>query len=128
GDEFAPVVLDPREHGLRPGCDVEVLTGVGEDLAGEVGNTEPGVSGADVGSEDHAGSGVECKQSRGTASGGDRLVDRADQSTGQKCVHSLRHCRPSQARFGDEFGPGAWSAIAEYLEQCAATSAHAPVG
>ncbi len=80
------VELDLPEHRFGPGGDVEVDGLLGEQLAGEVGDAEPGVGGAEVGDEHPAGIAVEGEEGGWTATGGRGVPNLGHQPVGDEPV------------------------------------------
>ena len=85
-EQGVEVELDLSEHRFGPGGDVEVDGLLGEELAGEVGDAEPGVGGAQVGDEHPAGLPVEGEEGRRTATGGRGVPDLGHQPVGDEPV------------------------------------------
>ncbi len=120
-DEREARVDHPAEHGLGPLRDVHGLAALGEHRAGEVGDRERRVRGAEVGGEHDAGGGVE-RELRRRASAGRRGVGHGGHEAE---LHELVDPR-GDGRSGQSGGlrkgrASARHAVAEELEQLART-------
>ena len=121
GEQRREVVDEPRQDDVGTGGDVELVGLLDEDVAGEVGDRQPAVGGAEVGGQHDAGGGVEHQPGRRPAAGGRTVAPLGQQPELEQCVDPLGDGRPRQPGEPGDVGPRARPTAADQLEQRART-------
>ena len=115
GEERVEVGEHLGEHELGAVGDRELDRTRGDAHAGEVGDRDRAVGGAEVGAEDHPGPRVEREPSRWSSSGGGSgLHD--DELVAHQLFEALSQGRPAQAGDLDQLGAGRGAPRADVLE------------
>lgn len=118
-DEGEPRVDEPAEHGLGAQRDVERLAVLGEHRAGEVGDGDRRVRGAEVGGEHDARSGVERELRRRASAGRGGVGDGGDEAEFHEFVDPRGDGGAGEARARGERCACTRRPVTEQLEELA---------
>ena len=113
-----------REHRVDAVGDRHLDEPVGDEVAGEIGHTQPHPGHADLGREDPTAGRIEGERGRRPAAAVDREVDGGDETVLDQAVDALAHRRSRDAHRVGQFVEGRAAEPAE-MEQRFAGPAHA---